>query len=234
MRNAQMKKIKVLLVSDDPESAGFWAYAPGQKGFEVVLAGSAEEALDRWRGETFDLIMIDVYTPQLDGIELCRQFRAEAVNPILLLTPDGAEAHLLEAYGAGVDECVVKPISPRLLLAKVRDWLRRSWTIPTAALDPLQAGDLRLESTERQVVTPDGYAIKLTNLEFRLLHLLMSHAGQALESNVIIDRVWGHTGGGDSVLLENLVHRLRRKIERNPSKPRYIQAAIGESYTYQP
>lgn len=125
-------------------------------------------------------------------------------------------------------------MSPRLLLAKVRDWLRPLWIIPTEALDPLQAGDLRLESTERQVVTADGYGVKLTNLEFRLPHLLMSDAGQALESNVIVDRVWGHTGGGDSVLLEGLVDRLRRKIERNPGRPRYIQAATGESYTYQP
>jgi DNA-binding response OmpR family regulator len=227
-------KGKVLLVSDDSESAGFWAYALGQKGLEVVRAGSAEEALDRWRAETFDLIIIDVYTPQLDGVDLGRRLRAEAVNPILLLTPDGAEANLLEAYQAGVDECVVKPISPRLLLAKVRDWLRRSWTIPAEALNTLQAGDLRLESTGRQVVTADGYGIKLTNLEFRLLHLLMSHAGQVLELNAILDRVWGHTGGGDSVLLENLVHRLRRKIERNPSMPRYIQAVTGDGYTFQP
>jgi len=125
-------------------------------------------------------------------------------------------------------------MSPRLLLAKVRDWLRRSWTIAAEALDPLQVGDLRLESTGRQVVTADGYGVKLTNLEFRLLHLLMSDAGQALESNVIVDRVWGHTGGGDSVLLKNLVYRLRRKIEPEPSEPRYIETVAGEGNTFQP
>lgn len=159
---------------------------------------------------------------------------AEAVNPILLMTPRRHEAHLLEAYQAGVDECIVKPISPSLFLAKVKSWLRRSWTVPAEALNGVQAGDLQLDPARRELITATGSVVKLTNLEFRLLHLLMSHRGQVLDSNLIIDRVWGYTGGGNSVLLKNVVYRLRRKVEPDPSQPRYIQTATGERYTFQP
>jgi len=225
---------RLLLVSDDPETGRLWAYAFSQWGLEVVLVGSAEEALDRWGMESFDLIIVDYHGLQLDGIDVCRTLRAEAISPILLLTPSGNEAHVLEAYEAGVDECIIKPIGPPLFLAKVRAWLRRSWTIPAEALDTLQVGDLQLDPSRRRVMTATGSVIKLTNLEFRLLQLLMSHPGQVLESDVIMDRVWGYTGGGDSVLLKNLVYRLRRKIEPEPSEPRYVETVSGEGYTFQP
>lgn len=123
---------RTLLVSDDPETAQIWAYALGEMGLQAVVAGSAQEALDRWAEGVCDLILIDVHTPQLDGIDLCRRLRAEAVNPILLFTPTTDEAHLQEAYRAGVDECIVKPIDPSLFRAKVRAWLRRSWRAPAA------------------------------------------------------------------------------------------------------
>jgi len=171
-------RARVLLVSDDPETGHIWAYALGEMGLEVALAGSAEEAMTRWADGVFDLILIDVHTPQLDGVDLCRRLRAETVIPILLMTPRGNETHLLEAYQAGVDECIIKPISPSLFLAKVKTWLRRSWTVPAEALDTLQVGDIRLDPARREVITTTGSAVKLTNLEFRLLHLLMSHKAQ--------------------------------------------------------
>lgn len=225
---------RLLLVSDDPETGQIWVYALGQQGLEVVLVSSAEEALDRWGMESFDLIIVDYHALQLDGVDVCRRLRAEAISPILLLTPSGNEAHVLEAYEAGVDECIAKPISPPLFLAKVRAWLRRSWTVPAEGLDNLQAGDFQLDPIRRELVTATGAVIKLTNLELRLLQLLMSHPGQVLESDLIVDRVWGYTGGGDSVLLKNLVYRLRRKIEPEPSEPSYIETVAGEGYTFHP
>lgn len=136
---------KVLLVSDDPEAGGIWAYALGQKELEVVLVGSAEEALHRLAEDVFDLVVIDVNTPQLDGIDLCRRLRAETVIPILLCTLRGDEAHVLEAYQAGVNECIVKPIDPSLFLAKVGAWLRRSSSVPAGALDNLRVSDFQLD-----------------------------------------------------------------------------------------
>jgi len=229
-----MMDAKVLLVSDDPETRQVWGYALSQQEIEVVPVESATGALDRWAEESFDLIVIDVHTPELDAIDICGRLRAEAINPILLFTPSRNEAHILEAYRAGVDECITKPIGPSLFLAKVRAWLRRSWTVPAEILDSLQVGDLRLDPARREVITATGSAVKLSNLEFRLLHLLMSHRGQVLVSDAIIVRVWGYAGGGDSTLLKNVVYRLRRKIEPDPSQPRYIQTVAGGGYTFQP
>ncbi len=223
---------RLLVVSDDLETRRIWAYALSQAGLEVVSVTSAKEALERWSAEVFDLIVVDDHSLGLAGIEVCRTLRAEVVNPLLLLMPSANEAHLLQAYQAGVDECVVKPIGPRLLLAKVKAWLRRSWTLPAEALNGLQMADLRLDPVKREVVREDGSPVKLTNLEFRLLHLLMSQPGQVLEPDVIVARVWGHSGEGDSVLLKNLVYRLRRKIEPDPSHPQYIETVSGTGYTF--
>ncbi len=225
---------KVLIVSDDSETGQIWAHAVGQRGLEAAVVCSPDGALSHYAIEGFDLTVVDVHTPRLDGIDLCRRLRAEAVNPILLLTPRSDEAHVLEAYKAGVDECIVKPIGPALFLAKVTAWLRRAWTIPAEAIEPLQVNGFRLDPTRREVITTGGCAVKLTNLEFRLLHLLRTHRGQVLQADVIVDRVWGYSGGGDNVLLKNLAYRLRRKIEPDPAHPRYIQTVAGEGYTFEP
>jgi two-component system response regulator RegX3 len=223
---------RALLVSNDREVSGIWAYALRQIGLDVTLATSATAALRLWAEDVFDLILIDVCGPDLDGIDLARRMRDEAVSPILLFTPDRDEAHSLAAYQAGVDECVVKPVSPSLFLAKVRAWLRRSWTVSAGALHCLEAGSLRLDPERREVTAGSGSAIRLTNLEFRLLHLLMTHQGHVLTSDLIIDRVWGYSGGGDSIVLKNVVYRLRRKIEPDPSQPRYVQTVPGEGYVF--
>ncbi len=222
----------VLLVSNDPEVSGIWTFALRQMGLEATLATSEPEAVDHWSRGTFDLVVIDVYGPALDGIEVTRQLRSQAVNPILLFTPNRDETHMLEAYRAGVDECVVKPVSPSLFMAKVRAWLRRAWTVPAEALDNVQAGTLCLDPARREVSMESGSVVKLTNLEFRVLHLLMCHRGQVLPSDLIVDRVWGYIGEGDSVLLKNVVYRLRRKIEPDSSEPRYLQTVAGEGYVF--
>ena len=223
---------KILLISDEPTTAHTWANLFGLKGLSTELAGSAKEALSAWERDTFDLILIDVYTPALDCLELCRQLRAVAANPILVLPRQNSESHLLRAYEAGADECIVKPISPQLLLAKVLAWQRRAWTVPTEALDHLQAADVQLDPVRRELMIGSGAAIRLTNLEFRLLHLLMSNSGQPLDSKLIVERVWGCDGSGEGALLKNLVYRLRRKMEADPGHPHYLQMVAGEGYVF--
>lgn len=229
-----MLDTRLLLVTDDPNTGQLWAYGLAQKGIKVMVAGSAKESRAFRAKDTFDLIVIDMYTPKLDGVQLCRELRLEFVNPILLITYAGSEPALLEAYQAGADECIVKPLSPALFLAKVMAWLRRSWTMPVEALDSVQAGKFRLDSARRQLVKDEKTAIKLTNLEFRLLYLLMSHPGQVLNTDMIVNQVWGYAGSGDSALLKNVVYRLRRKTEPDPSQPTYLQTIAGEGYTFQP
>lgn len=224
---------KILLVSDDPTTARTWAFLFSQKGLLTEIAHTAAEALVVWERDPFDLVVIDVQTPALDGIELCRQLRLVAINPILLLPLQAEETYLLSAYEAGVDDCLLKPVSPRLLLAKVLAWQRRAWTVPTEALDSLRAAGVHLDPARRELVTASGTAIKLTNLEFRLLHLLMSHPGCPIDSNLIVERVWGYEGNGEGALLKNLVYRVRRKIEPDPGHPHYLQMVAGEGYVFQ-
>lgn len=230
--STRLKNGRILLISDDLEANNVWAYLLVQKGIEVVTVGSAGTAVDLFTKDPFDLLLINYYFDFNEALTLARQLRAEIANPILLFIGTQDESTLLDAYEYGIDECIVKPISHRLFIAKLNAWLRRSWTVPTEALDNLQFDTLRLDSTQRQVINGDGAVIKLTNLEFRVLHLLMSHRGQVLDTNVIVDRVWGHTGNGDSILLKNVIYRLRRKIEDDPSRPRYLQTMAGEGYAF--
>ena len=225
---------RILLISDDPEANHVWAYLLTQKGMDVFTVDTAGAAAELFAKDPFDLLIINYYFDFNEALTLSRQLRPEIANPILLFIGTQDEATLLDAYEAGVDECIVKPISHRLFIAKINAWLRRSWTIPTEALDHLQVDELRLDSAQRQIIIGEDAVIKLTNLEFRVLHLLMSHRGQVLDTNVIVDRVWGHTGNGDNILLKHVIYRLRRKIEDNPIHPRFLQTVPGEGYTFRP
>ncbi|MAT96830.1 MAG: hypothetical protein CL608_06775 [Anaerolineaceae bacterium] len=225
---------RILLISDDSEANHVWAYLLTQKGMDVFTVDTASAAAELFARDPFDLLIINYYFDFNEALTLSRQLRPEIANPILLFIGTQDEATLLDAYEAGVDECIVKPISHRLFIAKITAWLRRSWTVPTEALDHLQVDELRLDSSQRQIIIGEDAVIKLTNLEFRVLHLLMSHRGQVLDTNVIVDRVWGHTGNGDNILLKNVIYRLRRKIEDNPSHPRFLQTVPGEGYTFRP
>lgn len=227
-----MAKRCVLLVSNDCDVGGIWAYALRQKGLEVTLTASAGEALAGWAQDPCELILIDVCGPDLDGVDLARRLRDETVNPILLFTLHRGEAHLLDAYRAGVDECIVKPVSPSLFLAKVHVWLRRCWSAAVRTRVDLKRGALRLDASRQDLSIGEAAPIQLSNLEFQVLYLLMSHQGQVLPANLIVERVWGLAGEGNSVLLKNVIYRLRRKIEPDPAQARYLQTVGRQGYVF--
>jgi len=223
----------VLIVSDIPGAGQAYAYSLRQKGLDVHLATSAGESLETWSTQSPDLILIDSHSEALNELELCEQLRAEAVVPILVFASRRDEGHLLAIYKAGADECVPNPISLPLLHAKVCAWLLRSSVMPVEAFETLQVADLCFEPLRRRVTLADSSVIRLTGLESRLLYLLMSHPGWVFETENIVARVWGHYGVGDSVLLKNVIYRLRRKIEPDASKPRYIHTEAGVGYKFQ-
>lgn len=218
---------KVFVVCDRPDTAPVWGYILREQGLTVVMEASLEQAIDRWSIEIPDLVVIDVDVSKKSPMELYKKFRAVSVAPILLFLPTHHETQILEAYAAGVDEVVVKPISPAIFLAKILAWGRRSWTVPVDTLSLLRAGEHKLEPARRCLIAPDGDEIRLTNLEFRLLHLLMSRPGQIFSAEEIIQSIWGGYGDGDQVLLKNVVYRLRRKIEVDPSHPELLQTWQG-------
>jgi DNA-binding response OmpR family regulator len=214
---------KIFVVCNQNDTAPVWGYILRQQGLTVILERSLDQAVDRWTSENPDLVVLDVDIPHEDRMELYRRFRAVSVAPILIFLPAYHETQILEAYAAGTDEVVIKPISPAIFLAKIRAWMQRSWTVPTAELTQIKAGKHRLEPTRRCLINPDGIEIKLTNLEFRLLHQLMSRPGHMFDAEDIIQAIWGAYGNGNQVLLKNVVYRLRRKIETDPSRPVFLQ-----------
>jgi DNA-binding response OmpR family regulator len=218
---------KVFVVCDRSDTAPVWGYILREQGLTVVMEASLEQALDRWAVEIPDLVVIDVDVSKKNPMDLYKKFRAVSVAPILLFLPTHHETQILEAYAAGVDEVVVKPISPAIFLAKILAWGRRSWTLPIENLSLLRAGEYKLEPSRRCLIKPDGVEARLTNLEFRLLHILMGRPGQIFSAEDIIQSIWGGYGDGDQVLLKNVVYRLRKKIEADPSHPDLLQTWQG-------
>lgn len=213
---------RVFIVCDQDATAPIWGYIIREKGLVPILETSVERAMERSVEEIPDLIVIDLNAPHPQRIELCRKFRSLSASPILLFLPYNNEAEILEAYQNGVDECVVKPISPAIFLAKIVAWSRRSWTEP---MTPRQTGRLRLDPSHRSAVGSNKREIKLTNLEFRLLHLLMSRPGYVFPAEEIIQTVWG--AEGDVILLKNVVYRLRKKLEEEVGDNQLIKTWPG-------
>jgi DNA-binding response OmpR family regulator len=194
-------------------------------------AQPARRALECLEQAGVDLVLVDVPI-HLDGLDLCRRLRARTTNPILLLGMFADDAHVLEAYDAGADECIPTPVGTALLLAKVRAWLRHGWTVRAESLLPLQVAGVRLVPARREVSTGDGAAVRLTALELRLLYLLMCHPMQVLAPERMIPRVWGPAGGGRPRQLSRMVGRLREKIEANPRRPRILLTVRGQGYAF--
>jgi DNA-binding response OmpR family regulator len=216
--------MRVFIICDQDATAPIWGYMIREKGLVAVLEKSVQRAMDRSLEEIPDLIVIDVNESHKQRIELCKKFRSMAASPILLFLPANNETEIIEAYEVGVDECVIKPISPALFIAKILAWARRSWTEP---MTPRKVGRLQLDPAHRAVIGANGQQVRLTNLEFRLLHYLMSHPGFVFKTEDIIQTVWGARRNGDVSLLKNMIYRLRKKLEEEAEEEHLIQTWPG-------
>jgi DNA-binding response OmpR family regulator len=223
----------ILFFQDDCDTGALWASLLRQKELVVTCVDLNAGAADLYQEQNFDLIIVNLCTAYAQGLDACRKLRGLFINPILLLASAHTEAYVLQAYEAGIDEFIPTSIDPRILLAKLNAWLRHTWTISTAALGDVQVDKIRLDTEKRAVIIPNRPSQKLTNLEFRVLHLLMTHPGKNLETSFILDRVWGYADNDDNSLLKNVIYRLRRKIEPDPAQPSYIVTVPGVGYTFQ-
>ena len=226
-----MMNSKVLILSDQYVSAEVWAHALRRQGLAVDIF---ELGTKQWQAEliaTYDLCVIDINEHDDEAVTLCRSVRAATDNPLIVLTYEQDERTHLKLYEQGIDECVIKPLGPVLLIAKLMAWLRRSNVDcePPVALD---YKDFRLDSEARQLTTPDGTGIKLSHLESRLVFILLSNRGRAVPSETIVAHVWDGYGAGDSALLKRLVYRLRQKLEPDPHYPCYIESIPGIGYKF--
>jgi DNA-binding response OmpR family regulator len=228
--------MKILVVDDDLTLLGLVSFALRQAGYLPVEAHDGPAALDVFAREQPDLVILDVNLPGLSGFEVCRRLRALGPTPIMLLTVRNTEEDEVKGLDLGADDYLTKPFSPRSLLARVRALLRRGEaTGPDAAASgsPYQSGDLALDPEAQTVTVAGGPPQRLTNLEFRLFQYLLVNAGHLLTTERLTQHVWGYAGGGDRQLLKQLVHRLRRKLERDPADPRYLLTVAGTGYQLQ-
>lgn len=221
--------MKALVVDDDRILADLVAFSLRREGFEVIQAHEGEMALRRWAEEQPDLIILDLNMPKLDGFAVCRRIREESDIPIILLTVRGEEDDVVRGLGTGADDYIVKPFSPRQLVARAQAVLRRAGKTPAPAVR--QVGELTLDPSRREVRLGQGELISLTPLESRLLDYLMINAGQVMTIETLISHVWG-AEGGDRDMLRQLVRRLRSKIEPDPTRPVYIETVAGLGYGF--
>jgi DNA-binding response OmpR family regulator len=221
--------MKALVVDDDRVLADLVAFSLRREGFEVILAHDGEAALRRWAEEQPDLIVLDLNMPKLDGFAVCRQIREQADTPIILLTVRGEEDDIVRGLKLGADDYMVKPFSPRQLIARAQAILRRAGQTPTPAIR--QVGELTLDPSRRELRLGQWEAVSLTPLENRLLDYLMINAGQILTIESLINHVWG-SEGGDRDMLRQLVRRLRGKIAQASATPDpiYIETVAGLGY----
>jgi DNA-binding response OmpR family regulator len=220
--------MKILVVDDDRVLADVISFMLRKEGFAVIQAHDGAAGLERWVEDDPDLIILDVNLPKIGGFEVCRRIRAQSDTPVLMLTVRSEEEDIIGGFELGVDDYIVKPFSPRQLVARVKAILRRAGG--HQVLSELQVGGLNLVPGKRElVVGQDSEPVSLTPLEYRLLEYLMINHGQVLTFEMIIDDVWG-PGAADRDMLRQLVHRLRIKIEPDPTQPQYIQTVPGLGY----
>lgn len=228
--------MKILVVDDDRVVADLVVFTVRRAGYEAIMASDAASALRRWSEDQPDLILLDINLPgtaQLkDGFAICQHIRSQSSVPIILLTVRGEEDDIVHGLEAGADDYVLKPFSPRQLVARVQAVLRRGGSAESSSPHAnLSVDGLDFNPKLREVYLSDGTRKRLTSLESRLLEYLMLNAGHVLTTDDLISDVWG-AGGGNSEMLRQLVRRLRAKIEADPAKPYYIQNVPGLGYAF--
>jgi DNA-binding response OmpR family regulator len=221
--------MKVLLVEDDLALVGVLSYTLRQEGYEVVAAHDGLTAIEKWQAEVPDLIILDLNLPKLNGLAVCRQVRAQSDVPIVILSVRDTEDDVVQGLELGADDYIIKPFSPRELLARVKAALRRSDSALVPG--PISAAGLTLERERLELHRVEADPIQLSVLEARLLEALMLDAGRVLPADALITAVWG-PHGADRTTLKQLVYRLRRKLEPDSSNPVYIETVPGVGYAF--
>jgi two-component system KDP operon response regulator KdpE len=214
--------LHVLLVDDDAAIRRAVRTSLTELGFTVAEAWRGEEALQLVRTNKFDAVLLDVQMPGIGGIETLTRLRAMSPRlPILMLTVQDAEEQKVQALELGADDYITKPFALREFIARIRSVVRRA-TLPRQSEDaPLQIGEIKVDPPRRQV-SKSGQPIHLTRKEYEILHFLMLNAGRAVTYSRLLAAVWGAEYRNEVDYLRTFMRQLRKKIEDDPSNPRYL------------
>jgi two-component system KDP operon response regulator KdpE len=221
---------RILIVDDEPNILGTVAPLLRARGYEVFSAMTGRGGIESAEHDQPDLIVLDLGLPDMDGVDVCRRVRETMNVPILVLSARGAEGDKVRALDAGADDYVTKPFGAEELLARIRAALRRVES-PSPPSEPIVRGSLVIDR-ERFRVSRDGEEVRLTPKEFELLTFLAQHQGRVLTHRTILKAIWGPNAVDQPEHLRVLVGALRKKIEPNPSSPRYILTEPWVGYRF--
>ncbi|HIT64469.1 MAG TPA: response regulator transcription factor [Candidatus Ventrimonas merdavium] len=213
---------QILIAEDEPDIQELLCAYLRDAGYEPWTAGDGEAALALFRSRPFDLVLLDILLPKLDGFGVCRQIRSQSRVPILMLTALDGEAQQLQAFGMDIDDYVTKPFSMPVLLEKIRVILRRC--SPSQTDGRLRYRDILLDPDAREVLL-DGRPLDLTAREFGLLHTFLAAPGRVFTREMLLARLWGYDFYGDARVVDSHVKNLRHKLGRD-----YIETVRGVGY----
>jgi DNA-binding response OmpR family regulator len=223
-------KARILIIEDVKEMGELIRLYLDKEGAETALCETAEQGLEIFRASSFDLIVLDINLPGIDGFEFLQRLRRESSVPVVIVSARDADEDMILGLGIGADEFVTKPFSPKVLTARVRAILRRVSDIKTSSSDVVRFGEFTLDL--------DGYLLKkgkekipLSTKEFEVLSFLATHPGKALNPETIYAEVWKNRYG-DVTAVGVYIQRIRKKIETDPANPLFIETVHGMGYRF--
>jgi two-component system, OmpR family, KDP operon response regulator KdpE len=226
-----MSAERILLIDDELSIRRAITTLLRSRGYAVVAASTGAEGIELFEAERPNLVIVDLGLPDMHGTVVCQQLRARGTVPIIVLSVTGEERSKVAALDAGGDDYVTKPFGPEELLARIRAGLRRPVEVDRAARGRVQYGGLIVDFDLRRVYRDDT-DLRLTPREFELLTLLAGHAGRVLTHRMILKTIWGVNGEGQQEHLRVLVGQLRKKVEIDPSHPRYVLTEPWVGYCF--
>jgi DNA-binding response OmpR family regulator len=219
----------ILLVDDEDAIQKLLSFPLQKDGYRVVEARDGEAALLRFDEEAFDLVVLDLALPKLDGLEVCRRLRARSAVPIIMLTARDEEIDKVIGLEIGADDYITKPFSIREFRSRVRALLRRASLSPSSAGEAIEVGPLRVDRAKRRVEV-EGKAPELTYVEFELVRILAEQPGRVFSRSDLLAEIWGSSQYRDPRAVDVHVRHLREKLERDPGKPELILTVRGVGY----
>ena len=223
---------RILLVDDEQAVQTLLTYPLRKEGYEVVGAMDGQEALDRFGEERFDLVVLDIMLPKLDGIEVCRRLRTRSQVPIIMLTAKGDEIDKVAGLEMGADDYITKPFSVREFRSRVKAALRRG-NMAGAALgnEPIRSGDLEIDF-ERRSVQLHSKPVRLTYVEFEILAAMAAAPGRVFTREMLLEHIWGDSTYRDPRTVDVHIRHLREKLEIDAKKPEYLFTVRGVGYRF--
>ncbi len=229
------KKPLILVADDDPQLLRLVTRNLQLEGYETLSASDGQQALDLLEARMPDVLLLDVMMPRLDGFSVTERVRQFSTVPIIIVTARGQEQDKIRGLDLGADDYLTKPFSVEELLARVRAVLRRSQSGPATSEQGMRTtatiGALTLDFAQHLVMV-GGQEVQLTPVEYRLLVYLVQNAGRVVTQDLLLEHVWGAEYAGESHLLQVNINRLRRKLETDPTHPRYVLTKTGVGYLF--